>query len=272
VSEPLTIRSAIGRHAASEAVLDGAKASPLLRIEDAGIRPITRAFAPMVREGRFDLSEMAIATFLMAKAWGKPLKLLPVVLVARFQEATLLCRKDGAVKGPGDLAGRRVGVRAYSQTTGMWLRGTLQHAHGVAPEAVRWVTSEDAHVQEYRDPPWVERAPPGADLLTMLRDGSLDAAIFGSELPEDASLRPVLEDPAAAGEAFRATYGFMPVNHLLVMREELARARPDVVAEVTRLFGETPRAALNPAIELASRWCAEQGLLKRPLSLEEAWA
>jgi 4,5-dihydroxyphthalate decarboxylase len=271
MSDPVTVRAAIGRYPASAPVLDGTVTSPLLRIEDAGIRPITRAFAPMVRQGRFDLSEMAIATFLMAKAAGKPLALLPVVLVARFQEAALLCRVDGKVKGPRDLAGRRVGVRAYSQTTGMWLRGTLQHEFGVPPEAIRWVTFEDAHVEEYRDPPWVERAPAGAELLGMLRDGSLDAAILGNELPDDSSLRPVFEDPSAAGEAFLAAHGFMPVNHLLVVREELAQERPEVATEITRLFGATSRTTLDPAIELAVRWCAEQGLLPRPLTLAEVW-
>src|SRR5215207_11162798 len=107
--------------------------------------------APMVREQRFDVSEIAIATFLQAKAHGKPLVLLPVVLAARFQQSALLCRADRDIRGPGDLAGRRVGVRAYSQTTGVWLRGILADAYGVPPEEVRWITFEDAHVAEVRD-------------------------------------------------------------------------------------------------------------------------
>ena len=104
----------------------------------------------------------------------------------------------------------------------MWLRGRLAETHGVAPDAMRWTTFEAAHVPEYRDPPWVERAPPGADMLAMLRDGTLDAAIFGNDTPADAGLRTVFPDPAAAGEAFRATHGFVPVNHLLVIRRDHA--------------------------------------------------
>lgn len=261
---------AIGRTKQSAAVLDGGVASPL-RLHDAGIKPISKAFAPMVREGRFEASEMAIATFLMARAWGKPLVLLPVIMAARFQEGALFCRKDGPIRSPADLAGRRVGVRAYSQTTGMWLRGTLQHEHGVAPESVRWITFEDAHVAEYRDPPFVERAPPGGDLLTMLGDGSLDAAIFGNEVPEDPSLSTVFPDPATAGEAFRAAHGFVPVNHLLVLRRDVAESRPEVAPELVRLFGGTTRAALEPAIALAARFSAEQGLLPRPLTMDEVW-
>ena len=96
-----------------------------------------------------------------AKAYGKPIVVLPVMVAARFQEAALLCRADSDLRGPADLAGRRVGVRAYSQTTGMWLRGILADDHGVRPDAMRWVTFEDTHVAEARDPPWAERAAPG---------------------------------------------------------------------------------------------------------------
>src|SRR5215211_960643 len=166
-AERLVLRTAIGRYPHTSALRDGRVSSDLTALDLDEIAPINRAFAPMVREGRFDVSEMAIATFLQAKAHGKPLVLLPVVLAARFQEGALLCRADGAIRGPADLAGRRVGVRAYSQTTGMWLRGVLAEGHGVRPEGVRWVTFEDAHVAEYRDPPWAERAPVGTDMLAM---------------------------------------------------------------------------------------------------------
>ena len=274
MTEPVSLRAALGRYPHSAPVLDGTLASPLLRIEDAGIRPISRAFAPMVREGRFDLSEMAIATFLMARAAGRPLVLLPVVMAARFQEGALLCRADGPVRGTADLRGARVGVRAYSQTTAMWLRGTLAE-HGVPAEAVRWTTFEDAHEPGHRDPPWAERAPAGADMAAMLRGGALDAAIFGNELPEGGDLRPVFPDPAAAGEAFRARHGFVPINHLLVLRRAVAEAHPGIVPELVRLLGGiTPpggRAALDPALLLASRLCAEQGLAPRVLDAAEIW-
>ena len=123
MTDPTVLHSAIGRYPHSAPVLDGQVTSLLLRLEDARIKPVSRAFAPMVREGRFEVSEMAIATFLMAKAAGKPLVLLPVVMAARFQEAALLCRADSPVAGPIDLAGRRLGVRAYSQATGLPTRG-----------------------------------------------------------------------------------------------------------------------------------------------------
>jgi 4,5-dihydroxyphthalate decarboxylase len=211
----------------------------------------------------------------MARAAGSDLVLLPVVLSARFQEAALL-RRTADRFGPGELAGKRIGVRAYSQTTGMWLRGTLQEAHGVRPEQACWVTFEDAHVASFRDPPWAERAVPGSDMLAMLRDGSLDAAIFGNELPAGDDLVTVFPDPASAGQDFQARHGFMPVNHMVVVRAEVARRDGAVRALLDRFraAGSPPRdrAGLDPAIALALRFCAEQGLLERALTLDEVWA
>ena len=275
--------AAIGAYPHTAALRSGAVASTRLRLDFADVSPINRAFAPMVRDGRYDVSEMAIATFLQAKAHGKPLVLLPVTLAARFQEPALLCRVDSAITGPADLAGRRVGVRAYSQTTGMWLRGILAEDHGVRSDAVCWVTFEGAHVAECRDPPWAVRAPAGADMLAMLRAGELDAVIVGNDVPDDPGLRTVFPDPAAAGEAFRRRHDFVPVNHLLTVRRDLAGRRPDLVGELVRMFRDAAaaaprgdalpmgRAALQPAVDLALRYSAAQGLLPRTLGPDEVW-
>ena len=281
------LSAAIGNYRHTEALKSGRIASDRLRLEFADIPTINRAFAPMVREQRFDVCEMAIATFLQAKAWGKPLVLLPVVMAARFQQSALLCRADGGIGSPADLADRRVGVRAYSQTTGMWLRGILADEYGVHPEQVHWITFEGAHVAEYQDPPWAERAPPGKELLTMLREGELDAVIVGNEVPDDPSLRPVFPDPEASAEAFWQRHHLVPVNHLVTVRRDLAERHPDLIAELLRMFkdakamapapgaGRDPlpigRMALEPAIELALRYAAEQGLLPGQLNPDEVW-
>ncbi len=286
-AEASVLRTALGAYKHTAALRSGQVASALLRLKFADVSPVNRAFAPMVRDARFDVCEMAIATFLQAKAYGRPLVLLPVAVAARFQEPALLCRVGSTIRGPADLAGRRVGVRAYSQTTGMWLRGILAGDYGVRPEQVRWVTFEDAHVAEYREPPWAARAPTGADMLAMLRAGDLDAVIVGNDLPDDPGLRTVFPHPVAAGEAFRRRHGFVPVNHLVTVRRELAEHRPDLVAELLRMFrdaraaaspdpgGDDPlpmgRTALQPALALALRYSAEQGLLPRYLDIEEVW-
>ncbi|WP_137124525.1 ABC transporter substrate-binding protein [Roseomonas sp. HF4] len=247
--------------------------TPAVRLERVAVKPISRAFAPMVREARYDVSEMAIATFLMAKEAGVPITLLPVVMASRFQEGAILCRTDGAIRGPADLAGKRVGVRAYSQTTGMWLRGVLAESHGVAPEAIAWTTFEDAHVPGFRDPPFCTRAPAGADMTAMLRAGELDAAIFGAELPAGDEFRPVFPDAAAAGRDFQARHGFVPVNHLVVIRSALA-GEAGLVADLLHILGAAAatRDALAPALTLANRWCVAQGLMARMLGAEEIWS
>ncbi|MBX9596709.1 MAG: ABC transporter substrate-binding protein, partial [Roseomonas sp.] len=126
-----TLRAAIGAYPETAALLEGRVGSDLLALDNIRHTPPSKAFPAMVRQAAFEVSEMAIATFLMAKAYGKPMVLLPVVLAERAQEAALLTAIDGPVRGPADLAGAPIAVRAYSQTTGMWLRGSLAEFHGI---------------------------------------------------------------------------------------------------------------------------------------------
>jgi 4,5-dihydroxyphthalate decarboxylase len=279
---------ALGTYPHTKAFKSGTASLGGFAVEFAEITPISRAFAPMVRELRFDLCELALVTFLQAKAYEKPLVLLPIAVAARFQEPALLCRaRDETIRGPEDLDGRRVGVRAYSQTTGVWLRGILADDYGLMADRVRWVTFEGAHVAEYLDPPWVERAEPGRDMLSMLRAGDLDAVIVGNDVPDDPGLRTVFCDPDAAADRFWATHGFVPVNHMVVARRSLVDARPEVVADFVRALGAAlpagvaganprealpfGREALQPAVDLASRYAAEQQLISRPVGAAEVW-
>lgn len=284
----LVLKTALGKYPHTEALPSGQIPSSLLSLEVEEIPLIFRAFASMVRELRFAVSEMAISTFLQAKAYKKELVLLPIVVAARFQQSAFLCRTDGPIRKPEDLVGRRVGVRAYSQTTGMWLRGILADEHGVRPEQVRWVTFEDAHVAEYPDPPWAERAAPGQELVSMLRKGEFDAIIVGNDVPEDPAFKTVFPDLNASAEMFWQKHRFIPVNHMVTVRRDLALSRPDILREFVRMFRESKsrapaalsngrdplvmgRAALDPPIRLALRYTEEQGLLPRRMDLEEVW-
>jgi 4,5-dihydroxyphthalate decarboxylase len=266
----IALSAAIGRYPHTEALFH----DPLLRIEP--FPTISRAFAPMVRTQCFDLSELAIATFLMARAAGSDLVLLPVVLAARFQNGALL-RRVADRFSPGEMCGRRIGVRAYSQTTAMWLRGILQEEYGLLPEDACWVTFEDAHVASYRDPPWAERATAGSDMLAMLRARELDAAIFGNEVPSGSDLATVFPDPDEAARTFLQQHKLMPVNHMVVVRAEVARERALIRSLLARFRAAgNPfaggRAALDPAVTLALRYALDQGLLERRLTLDEVWA
>jgi 4,5-dihydroxyphthalate decarboxylase len=251
-----------------------------LRFEE--VRPIHRAFAPMARDGRFEVSEMAIVTALQAIAFDKPLVLLPVTLAARFQHRCLIRLASRPELTPEALRGRRVGVRAYTQTTGMWVRAILAEAAGLPADAMRWATQEGAHLAEYRDPPFVEHIDAGS-LPDLLRAGALDAAILGNDLPDDPAFAPVFPDPAAAAEAWFARTGTVPVNHVLVARRDVAEARgPEVAALVAALQAAKPaqspdlrpmgEAALRRPLTAILEACHAQGLLPRALSADEVFA
>lgn len=270
----ITLRAALGRYPHTAALLDGAVRDAEITLDCVPFPVISRAFAPMVRDLAFDVSEMAIATWMQARAHGKKLVLLPRVLAARMQEGSLLCRATSPMRGPAELAGKRIGVRAYSQTTGLWLRAILQDQYGVAPWQAHWLTFEDAHVAGVQDPPWAERAPAGADLLRMLETGELDAIISGNDTPVEDWLRPVFPDAAAAGAEFQRLHGFTPINHLAVIRADRAQH----AAAVLRLLdaaGAAPvrgRLGMTPAIAFATHHAVRQGLIPCAPTTDEIWA
>ena len=165
----MRLRTLLGGHPGTKTLKDGSIKSELVAFDFADYSPTNKGFKPMVREGAFDVSEMAIVTYLMAKSFGKPMVLLPNVVLARFQHAYALYNaKSGAMK-PSDLNGKRVGIRSFTTTTGAWLRGILANDYGVDLNSVDWVTFEDAHVAEFRDT--TARAPQGKQIVQMLVDG-----------------------------------------------------------------------------------------------------
>src|SRR5665213_878260 len=174
---PVTLRAAIASYPHAVALKDGTVTSDRVRLDFEEVNPITRSFRRMVRTFDFDLCEIALTTLAQAHAYGKPITGLPVVLMRGFHHSALVCRRDSSINGPADLVGKRVGVRAFSQTTGVWVRGILQSAYGVDPAGITWVTAEDAHVLEYPDPPNALRIAPGQDLSAMLMAGEIDAGI-----------------------------------------------------------------------------------------------
>ena len=202
-----TLSACIGNYPHTKALKSGDIKSDRVALNFTEVNPVNRAFLMMVRELKFDVCEMAIVTYLQAKAYGKPLMLLPATMLGRFQQSALLYNSERGTLKVEDLPGRRVGVRAFSQTTGVWIRGILWKDYGLDLGKVNWVTFEDAHVAEYRDPPGVERAAAGKDITKMLLDGELDAAIFGGEMPTDPRLKSVIADAEGAG---RDWYGKVP--------------------------------------------------------------
>ena len=280
---PLTLQTLLALNQHTRALRSGELQSPLINFDFADVKTVNKMFKALVREQRFDLGELAIVTFLQARAYGKPYVLLPAVAVARGQHHTIFFNPERGRLNPRDLNGRRVGVRAYTQTTGTWVRGFLQEDYGVDFRSIQWITFEAPHVAEYTDPPWVQRAPEGKQLLQMLLDGEIDAAIFGSENPEDTPLQPLIPDAAEVAARWAEKHGGVPINHMMVIKEAIAETRPDVVREVYRTLKESAVAgaskgtgalrfgveAVRKSLETIIGYSQCQGLIPRRFSVDE---
>ncbi len=214
---------------------NGAVAPRGFRFDFEEVPVLVQAFRRMVRDLEFDVSELALTTYLVAKAHGAPLTALPVFLVRGFHHGAIVHDTGAGIRGPKDLEGRRVGVnRGYTVTTGVWARAILQQEYGVDLGRVTWVLSGDEHVAEYRPPGNVVAAEPGRTLEQMLLDGEL-AAVIGGDI-DSPRVAPLIPEASEAGfEALRRR-GLYPINHLVVVKDELLAARPELGAEVFDAF------------------------------------
>jgi 4,5-dihydroxyphthalate decarboxylase len=247
---------------------------------------VHKAFAPMVRDEAFDFCELAIVTALQAVAFGRPVVLLPAVVASRFQRGCLIAHAARPVR-PEDLAGKRVGVRAYTQTTGMWVRAHLAADHGLTPDRVRWITRDGAHVEQYTDPDHVEHGIGDRSLPDLLREGAIDAAVLGNDLPEGDEFVRVVPDAAARDLAWWQRNGFMPINHMVVAGQSVCRRDPGAVREAYALLRRSAETATRPEgepnpvvfgferlrrpVEIVIEACLDQDLLPRKLSVDEVF-
>jgi 4,5-dihydroxyphthalate decarboxylase len=272
----MRLRTLLGDHPGTAALKNGSVKSDLVSFDFAEYSPTNRGFKPMVRDGAFDVSEMAIVTYLMAKRFDKPMVLLPSVVVARFQHGHALYNAKSGTLTPADLNGKRVGIRSFTTTTGAWLRGILANDYGVDLNSIDWVTFEDAHVAEFQDN--TERAPQGKQIVQMLLDGELDAVL--GEKADHPDLRPLFSDVAAEEKSWFAKHGVMPINHMVVVSKALSDTQPEAVREVFTSLQQS--AALAPAgaprlsademrrsLELIIRYATEQGLIPRAFAVDE---
>jgi len=282
---PTTLRIALGDYPHTLPLKRGEITSPSLKLDFVEVKPMHKAFKPMVREHAFDASEMALVTYLQAKAYDKGLKLLPAAMLARFQHGCMLYNAERGRLTPADLPGKRIGVRAYGQTTAVWVRGIIANDYGIDLSRVQWVIFEDGHVAEAKDPPGVLRAGADKDITQMLLEGEIDAAIYGAALPKDARLQSVVPEPEAAAKAWYAKHHLVPVNHMVVVTEELGRSNPAAVSELYRLLeAGKAAAAVGPidtapfgneanraCLELLISYAVQQQLIPRRLTVDELW-
>lgn len=271
----MRLRTLLGDHPGTAALKSGAVTSDSVSFDFVDYSPTNKGFKPMVREAAFDVSEMAIVTYLMAKSFDKPMVLLPNVVVARFQHGHALYNaKRGSLK-PSELNGKRVGIRSFTTTTGAWLRGILANDHGVDLNSIDWVTFEDAHVAEFKDV--TKRAPAGKQIVQMLLDGELDAVL--GEKVEHTDLKPLFADVAAEEKVWSAKHKVVPINHMVVVSRTLCEKNPDVVREVHRLIAQSadgisaaPRFSsdeMRRSLELIISYTVQQGLIPRAYAVDE---
>lgn len=281
------LTAVLGSYPHTTALKDGSLVHPGVALNFQDISPVHKAFAPMVRKEAYDLCELAIVTALQAVAYGRPVVLLPVVVASRFQRACLIAHASRPLK-PQDLPGRRIGVRAYTQTTGMWVRDHLAEDFGLDLEAIRWVTRDAAHVEQYVDPAFVHHDDSVKSLPDMLRNGDIDAAILGNDLPKGDEFQSVIADAADRDMTWWRRHRFMPINHMVAASRTACERNPDAVRVAYGLLRDAAeRTSADPdgpvpfrfgfenlrePVEFTIDACLRQGLLPRRLGVDEVFA
>jgi 4,5-dihydroxyphthalate decarboxylase len=197
----------------------------------------------MVRTLEFDVSEMAITTYLTAKAHNKAFTALPIFVMRQFHHAPIAYNVKSGVKSPKDLEGKKVGVRAYTVTTGVWARGILASEYGVDLDKVTWVVVDEEHVQEYQKPANVLERP-GANLGKMLADGELAAAIGAGQV-DSPDVKPLIANAREAEAEWYRKTGIYPINHTVVVKDSLLQTDPTLAPRIFGAFKEAKAAFLK---------------------------
>ena len=279
-----TLRVNLSEYAVTKAMLDSRVRSDKVELDFCGPTPAHNGFKAMVRENQFDAGELAIVTLLQARAYGKPYVLLPTPISGRFQHHCAGFNIDFGHLDPKDIEGRQVGVRTYTQTTALWIRGILRHEYGVDLDKVTWMSLGDGHLAEYSDPANCQRLPKGSSIPDMMMKGELAAALLGEDMPKDPRVRTLVPDAMNAAKAWYAREGVVPINHMFVVHADLSRKHPEVVRELYRMIVESrrladpaPPAAFPPigleanrkGIQLAIDWALDQKIIPRRLTVDE---
>ena len=236
----LKLRTVTRTQGNNKALKDGTVKPRTCEFEFLEVDPLTDAFRRMVRGLEFDVSEMSLTTYVTARAYGKRFIALPVFLVRAFHHGAIVYNTKSGMKTPKDLEGKRVGVnRGYTVTTGVWARGVLQHQYGVDLDTITWMLSGDEHVAEYRPPSNVVPLEKGKKMADLVASGELPAAI-GIEV-ESPDVKPLIPNAAEAGIEVLRSRGHYPINHLIVVKEELLDAYPDLAPDIFNTFAEAKR-------------------------------
>ena len=272
-----TWTTVLGKYPHTNPLRDGRVTSPALSLEFQEFDAIIDAFTPMVMEQKFDVCELALATFLQAHEYGKPIVLLPIETSGGTYHERIQYWPSNGDLAPEDLKGRRVGVRSYGHTAGMWVRGILWEEYGLGYGDIDWVTIDGPQVEDYVEPPFVSRAPEGASLDVLLKQGDL-AATVATYSPE---ATPLIPNADVAKQAWVDRHRTVGIGHMIVIDNELANDDPVLVRELCALFEESCRIGdphsrirfgfdrVRPAVRLAIEYALEQRLISSAPRVEE---
>ena len=230
-----TLKTALVTRGHTKALKDGTITPRTFDFGFEDVPQIIHAFRRMVRGLEFDISEMAITTYLCARAHGKPFTAIPVFPMRAFHHGAILYNTTTGIRSPRDLEGKRVGVnRGYTVTTGLWARSILQHQYGVDLNRVTWVLSGDEHVAEYQPPSNVVPIEKGKKMEEMLVSGEIPAAI-GVQV-DSPDVKPLIPNPREAGFAALRERGLYPINHTVVVKDALLAERPEIASDLFDAF------------------------------------
>jgi len=224
----------------NKALKDGTVKMPRDQFDFVEVDPLIDAFRRMVRGLEFDVSEMALTTYITAREHGKKMTALPIFLVRAFHHGAILHNVNYGIRTPKELEGKRVGVnRGYTVTTGVWARSVLHNEYGVDLDKVTWVLSGDEHVAEFKPPANVVPMEKGKKMADLLASGELGAAInVETDSPD---VKPLIPNAKEAGFAALKSRGHYPINHTVVVKDELLAANPGLAKEVFDAFAEAKR-------------------------------
>lgn len=280
----ITLKTNLAEYPQTKAIRDGRVRSDVVMLDICGPAEAHNGFKSMLRENAYDCGELAIVTYLQAKVYYKPYVLLPLPISGRFQHHCAGFNKELYDLKPKDIEGKKVGVRTYAQTTGLWVRGILQHEYGVDLDKVTWMTTGDGHLAEYTDPPNCVRLPKGSDIGQMMLDGELVATLQGVDLPKDPRVQLLIPDAMNAAEEWFKREQVVPINHMFAVHKDVAKNNPEAVREIFRMLVESrnltegglpvpfPPVGLEAnrkGLQLAIDWAYEQKIIPAKMGVDE---
>ncbi len=250
MTKTVSLKIAIANHAHTAAVKDGTIPIEGVTAEFVNVVPQIAAYRRMVRNVEFDVCELAPTTYLIARSLGAPFVALPIFVMRRFHHRGLLVRPGANIRAPKDLEGKKVGVRAYSVTSGVWTRGILMDEYGLDSAKVTWVVDDEEHVQELKLPPNVEHAPQGTSLAQMMAQGEIDAGLAGNAgigrsgspssgwKQEEANYPELFSDAREREAEWYERTGIYPIHGTIVVKEQVLKDNPWVAQVLFDAFSQ----------------------------------